>query len=413
MLGTIRRDASRLVVATGIGYLLAILLAPVLSRLYTPSEFGLYTIFGAVAFCDAVACLGFDRAVGVARDERSAHTLFVIALFSVAVVAVLSAGIAWWAAGFFPSAPLWLWLAVPAYVLSFGTSLALSGLALRNRAIHRVAAARVGQAATVPLSQVLLGMASNSAPSLVAGQIAGQVVSAATYMVKGGGATTARVRIAEVRQLVVEYRHFPSVWVPATLLNSLNLQASLLAVGLLYGAGAAGLYGFGQRIAGAGVGVISSAVSQAYFAHAAAAVRSCTEVDGLRRHATDVLRSQALLAVPLMLVLLAAPLWVELVFGKDWIESGTYFQLLAAPLAAQLCISPLHAIIDVLQRPELHVVREVVRFVLTAVVFGVATIADVGIVATLALYGLGVCLSYALSLGLIRRAINRTAKAAS
>lgn len=364
-----RRDAVQLFVATSAGYGLAILLAPVLSRIYSPTEFGAYAFFGAIACCDVVACLGFDRAIAIAANERIARLLALGACISVFVVAAFNAAIAR-AGTSYLQGPDWVWWAVAIYVSSYGLVQVFAGLAVRAKRVDQLAVARFSQASTVPLVQLALGFGPKGALSLAVGQIIGQLAGCVAYLSRGAELRFAQFNFVEFRHALISFGHFPRTWAPATLLNSVNLQLSLVGIVMLFGPNAAGLYGFGQRIVGAGVGLVTSAVSQACFTHVAAMVRNDSTVGVLRGHVFYVLRGQAALVVPMVLALTLAPYWAEPLLGSAWRDSAEYFQLMAAPFAVQLVVSPVHVVADALGKPGVHLWREAFRFVATVIEIG-------------------------------------------
>ncbi len=69
---------------------------------------------------------------------------------------------------------------------------------------------------------------------------------------------------------------------------------------------------------------------------------------------------------------IAAELLVGTVFGQQWHEAGTYILILAPLYTMQLLSSPLGGILDVLERQDLLLVREVARIVLLTAAIGVA-----------------------------------------
>jgi O-antigen/teichoic acid export membrane protein len=409
VLGGMHRDALRLFGAASMGYGVAFLASPLLTRLYSPEEFGIYVLFGAVAFCDVVACLGFDRAIVVTRDDGVAKELFFIAcLSSVAVVVLCLVGMA--AASGYDVVPTWFVWGVPLYVGAYGLMLALGGVATRSGQVGAIANARLVQSLTNPSLQLALGFGPKGAMSLAVGQIGGAAAGAIAYLRRLRRTSQVHVSPLPDRSRVLatvrQFDSFPRCWVPATLLNSVNQQLPLFTISVFFGAHAGGLFGFGQRIIGAGVGLVCAAVSQAYFVHAAAALRSDESIIRLRKQVFAVLKAQMLLTLPFVVVLLLSPMWMATVFGDQWNEAGFYFQLLAIPFASQLCISPIHALIDALQEPRLHLWRELTRLALTGLALTIPLVLATKISTVLMAYAASVCASYMLGLYVIVRALD-------
>ena len=122
---------------------LPLLLGPLLTRLYVPSEFGLYHLFAAVAANLAVvACARYEHALPLAADDAEARTLAALCrwvLLGAFGVSVLMA-VAWaWHAG--AIWPLWL----PAAVGALGLLSLATLWAMRARRFNALAASRVLQ----------------------------------------------------------------------------------------------------------------------------------------------------------------------------------------------------------------------------------------------------------------------------
>ncbi len=95
---------------------LPLLLGPLLTRLYTPSQFGLYHLFAAVAANLAVvACARYEHALPLANDEAEAQALHALCRWILlGAVGVSSLAAVGWALAIDAVWPLWLPAAVGA-----------------------------------------------------------------------------------------------------------------------------------------------------------------------------------------------------------------------------------------------------------------------------------------------------------
>ena len=89
---------------------LPLLLGPLLTRLYTPQEFGIYHLFAAVAANVAVvACARYEFALPLAVDDDEAAALRTLCLrLLVAVTALSTLAALTWAWVIVAAWPLWL-----------------------------------------------------------------------------------------------------------------------------------------------------------------------------------------------------------------------------------------------------------------------------------------------------------------
>ena len=72
----------KLVAGAGIGQALTLIISPILTRLYTPSEFGVYTFFiSIVGGAALVATLRYEMAIILQKDEKQAINMASLSLF--------------------------------------------------------------------------------------------------------------------------------------------------------------------------------------------------------------------------------------------------------------------------------------------------------------------------------------------
>lgn len=147
MVGPARKGLVAILAGTAAGQLLALFAAPVLARLYTARDFGLFaTISAVIVIVGTLGPARFELAIPLPASDRHAFSLTHLALFSTVVV---SAGTALTLAlagddiaGAFgqPELMPWLWV-VPVGVLALGTYQSLNQLAIREQrytAVRRI-----------------------------------------------------------------------------------------------------------------------------------------------------------------------------------------------------------------------------------------------------------------------------------
>jgi O-antigen/teichoic acid export membrane protein len=147
----------------------------VLTRLYSPDEFEAFTVFSA--FCSILAvgaCLRFDLAIPIARDNQDATTLWHLSLTSALVVAVLGV-IAYQSilvTGIFPETiaaapPELAWVSVAAGV--FAAFAAQVGMSLRSGRYSEIAKSKLVQSVSMNSFQIGMGLAGGGPSGLIVG----------------------------------------------------------------------------------------------------------------------------------------------------------------------------------------------------------------------------------------------------
>lgn len=312
---------------------LPLLLGPLLTRLFTPAEFGVYHLFAAVAANLAVvACGRYEFALPLAADDAEAHALRRLALHLLAATTALAAlgAVAWALAG----AGAWVaWL--PLAVAAAGAASLATLWATRMQRFRALAAARVLQYGGAALAQAAAGWAGAGLTGLIAAPIVAALLATAVLRLPWRGAPAGSPRLRDVAR---RHRAFPLLNTPHAFAGALQDTLSLALVAAVLGPAAAGFWGLALRYLKAPATLVGGAVSQALYPKLAAAGGSAEA-----RHAVrQVMALLALLALPLVLALWAAGPWAfEALFGAGWRDAGVLARALALYIGLHFVASPL------------------------------------------------------------------------
>lgn len=389
---------------TAAGQAIALLAAPVVTRLYSPSDFGLFAICSAIVITlGTVSTFRFELAVCLPHSEQEAHGLATLGLgcailFSASLTVTIVAAGSYFAnvLGNPALRPL-LWF-VPGSVLAMSCYLVLNQLAIRHGRFKSIGKRNFLQQLATVGTQVALGAASIRPAGLIAGFGLGQLVSA-TSLLPGSRILSRSARMtggwSALRSLAWRYRRFPLILGPAGLLNVLGLQLPVVLIAYWFGSPAAGWLGLTQRVLAIPVALIGTAVGQVYLARLSAALRS--DPEGAIAIFRRVSLNLAVCAIVLLILLVALGPWIfPLVFGPAWLNSGTYAQAMAFALALQLIAAPLSLTLIALERQRTQLAWDFGRL---AVVFvTVAVTHHVGATALSAIWALGFALAATYSL---------------
>jgi O-antigen/teichoic acid export membrane protein len=395
----------------------ALAVSPVVSRLFTPGDFGAFAVYVAVlGVLIPVASLRYDMAIPVASDDDEAASVFrlgaavlvaVVALSS--VVAILRGPAA--AALGLPSSSI-VPLLLPLGLLVAGMVQLTSAWAIRRRAYGGLAAARMTQGITQAGAQVLAGAAVVPAGLLgadIVGRLAGLLVLARQSDAPWRGLTQSGGGLPAMRRAARRYRGFATLTGPAGLFNALVLALPAVMIVRLFGAEAGGGYGFGIRLFAAPLTLASQAVGQVFQAEAARELRNGGNALVLFDRAAARL---AIGGLALAGVAMAAPWFFPPVFGPEWEPAGRMMRLLAPTFAAEAVVSPLSTSAILAQRPELELGASVLRVVVVITVFAAATIASWSLSRTLLVYAAAMVATYIVFFLLYRRSLKTVTQGA-
>lgn len=393
-----------LVAGTAGAQVIALAAAPLLTRLYTPGDFGLLAVFGGLlAIITLVASLRYELAIPIAENDKEAAHVVVLCLLITVMVATLS-GLVFFFFGTDIADALkvavlsnYFWL-IPLGVVLTGMYQIFTHWAIRTKSFKAIAHTKWNQA--VLMVGVQLAAYKLGAFALLLGQLAGQGGGAARL---GASALRCRefrhIELGAVREAARRYRRFPifSTW--SGLMNTTSAQLPAVAFAAVFGATAAGLYLLTYRVLVAPTSLVGGAIGNVFFSHASDANRD-RSLDSLVSSVYTKLIQLAL--GPTLLVVAAGPMLFEIVFGENWRAGGELARWMAPWILLSFIYSPLSTVFDVLERQGLEAALQSTLLVvrIAAIVIG-ASVGDM--VFTIALYSLFSSAVYLLSLMVIAR----------
>ncbi|MDO8836899.1 MAG: oligosaccharide flippase family protein [Vicinamibacterales bacterium] len=343
--GTFGHRAAVLTVGTVVAQTVGLLVAPLLTRRYTPAEFGIFGVYAAIVMTLSIVASGrFEIAIPLPGSRRTAARLLLlsIGITACATLAVAVMGLSLRALlSDLESMSLLVW-AVPLTVQSAGLLQSLSYWAIRRGGFRALSWARIVTAILTGVVSLLLAAIGAQSVGLILGYLIGQVGGALILFCTEFKSVISAWRDPHTEehtlsQLVREYRAYPLVNAPHALLDGLRDSGVAVVFISLFGSAANGFFSLGTRVLRAPIGLVAASLSQAYLADAS----RLRESGGLYRRTLKLMRLLAIGSAPLyVLVALIAPAAFAWIFGPEWRETGEYARLLAPGLYATMLVAP-------------------------------------------------------------------------
>jgi O-antigen/teichoic acid export membrane protein len=364
--GSILKNVALLGGAKSISYGLVLAASPLLTRLFSPEDFGTFAVFGAIlGILGNAICLKYEFAIPLARDEAEAANIFVLCgailgffvfVFSL-VVFVLQVDIAGWLES--PGLRPYFWL-LPLGVLGVGVAQLGQLWAARNKRFKRIATAGMASSAIVLISQISLGVLRFGPGGLIYGRLAGMACSILVLLypaLRDVRALLHTVTRASLIEVAKKHRKFLFYLTPSSGINTIGRQLPVLILSIYFGPAVTGLYALTQRVVSVPMTLIGEEVRRVCYPYAADMERA----EDLRNLIRSVFSSLVRIALPGALIVgLVAPELFSLVFGQRWTDSGIYAQWLCPWLFIHFICSPLTRLPLILKRQEGELVFQIV-----------------------------------------------------
>lgn len=341
------RSIGILVGGTIIGHAITMAAMPIATRLYTPADFSILSVYvSIVGIITIVACLRFDAAIILPEDDKDAADLLLLSV----LMAGFTAGVTALIMAFLPhniytlmGAPAlekYQWM-VPIGVFIGGLYLAGQAWHVRMRRFSAVARSRAFQATAGAGAQIGMGFAGIAPLGLLVGNIlnfgAGSILLLAGAFTKDRSLFKAP-RWSRLWRIARLYDRFPRYSVWEGIANGLSNSGPLVIVAAMAVGPEAGYLSLSLFALQAPMALLGNAVGQVYISQAATAHRE----GRLGPFTSEVLAGLvAAGAGPMIFAAIVSPFLFSLIFGEYWARSGILVSWMAPWFFLQFLASPI------------------------------------------------------------------------
>jgi O-antigen/teichoic acid export membrane protein len=365
--GPFARKVMSLSALTALGQASFVIALPVLSRLYTPSDFGLFTIYlSIVNIGGPIVGLKFESALYAARTKQEAGITLALSVLTITIMSGVAAVALFMFSGQLMGSlnPAARWMAwyLPFGLLLAGMWSASSAWAVKSEAISTLGIARLVQPAAMTGMQLVAGL---TVPASGIMLIGAHLISHIAYssFIFSRTVTWSDLSTLVPNRWTVILQHaraqssFPLYVLPAqiSLLAVSNLPPLLLS--LFYGAELAGHCGVAYRLVAAPLAIASLPLGAIFTSVVSRLPHGAVVVPLARR---VFLASLFFVAVPILLLGAAAPAFAPAVLGDRWLATGQIIAAFALIGAAQSLAVPFMEVTSIFRSQALRFVIEVV-----------------------------------------------------
>ncbi len=416
--GRFARSVTLLAGGTALGQVITVLVSPILTRLYTPEDFGVFGVYASIlGIVTVVASLRYEYAVPLPEDDETAANILALCFallsgmttLSWFVIHNLGGQIVTWAN--VPGLKPYLWL-IPLGMLGAGTYQILNYWAVRKRDFSRIARTRLSRGLARAALQVGVGFAHSGPLGLLLGQLAGETAGSTSLGLaawRKDRAPFKAVSLQGIRRAGVRYKRFPLFFSCASLLDVLALQVPQILFAAFYGTQVAGWFALSQRVIAAPLNIVVDSVAQVYFGEAARMLRD--DPKAMRRLFLKLTGRLALTGgLPVAMICTSAPWFFAIVFGPGWEMAGRYVQIMGFMFAVRFTIVPLFHTLNVLERQDLYLLWEIIRLVLVVGSLLAGKALGFSDIPAVVAYSLSMMTAYVVLWGLVWLALQRKSK---
>ena len=337
-----------LVVMTGtaLAQILSYAVSPIISRLFSPSDFGVFGSFNAVLTIIAAGLtLDYSMAIMLPKQKGDAINLFMLSCISSVIIGGFCLVACLFAPNFiknFMKAPsAWILVLLVIAILTNGLNQASQAWCIRVKAFKHTSASQVIRSLSTNSTQVGLGYLKGGAGALIFTTILGDMLATlnlAKVVFRDFRQVRQNIRWSRIWQLAKDYRDFPLYSASRNVINSLSLGLPIFLLTHFYGIAVAGAYAFGIRILSMPMEFVLRALRQVLYQKACETYNEGGRLVPLYFKITGGLFALALF--PSLVLLIWAPQIFTWIFGAQWHTAGVFARSLILWLIFMFCNLP-------------------------------------------------------------------------
>jgi lipopolysaccharide exporter len=349
-------DVLKLVFGNAGSYIVFVAATPLLTRIYSPEKFGLFSIFYAlVQVIGSATSLSYDFPVLNAKKRNEAFNIVSLALSvnlaSVSALTVIAVILTVSGIRIFQSPWNGFVLLISPAVLFIGTGSVLGNWFIREKKFDIVSYSKFINTFVMVGTQLVLGcLLPPDYSYLVYGFLIGSFASvsflAFHFIKKHGNDFIKAVSFERSMHYAGRYKNFPLFVTPAAVMNTFSWQTPVYLLGYFFNAGITGLYSLGMRLIQVPMNLIGQSISQVV--HQRSAIVS---KDGMSDFVMKIYRALVnVMLLPSAILLLLGEDVFSLFLGSEWRMSGLYSQILAPWAFVWFISTPLNRILYILEK---------------------------------------------------------------
>lgn len=319
--------------------------SPILTRLYSPADFGAFSVFLSIASIGTLfATMRYDGAIIIAKTKTDVfRLLWLLAAISTLVALVTSGTMFLYAAEIsvafdHPEMQILLYF-TPLAMIFIAWNQIIGQCLIRESRFNISARSRVYLSGTNSVVQILLSFTALKPLGMLLGTLAGNAI-AITASIRSSNLKLPRFPgFSSLVSISSRFDNFPRYDLPAMLVNVAANQLPMIMLGIYFGPEFVGLYAVTQKVLMMPVGMISNAFLDVFRHQAALDVKENGECRSL--YILTFKRLSVLAFFPLVILLLWGDALFSFVFGKQWEMAGQIAQIMAPMYFLNFIANPL------------------------------------------------------------------------
>lgn len=372
------RSVLTLVIGTSIAQAIPIIISPILTRLYSPEDLGVLSLFVAItSILGVVANARYELAIVLPEKEEDAINIaalaiiiaFVISSLLMITIIIFHEEVAKLLGN--KDISFWLYF-IPLVVFFTGLYNTLNYLNTRLKLFSTISKVNIYKSLTTAIVQLTCGFFYLGSSGLILGQIASNLAANGKLAKDSFSKLEFREVIDRkaILKMAKKYSDFPKYSLWAALGNSLSNQVNNVLISTFFSIGVLGQYSLVQRMLGFPSTFIGNAIGQVFFQQASA---EKIKKGNASSTFNSTFKKLVLISIPSFgtLYIIIEPLTV-FVFGANWALAGEIAKILIPLFCIRFIVAPLTTINSIFEKQKVSMLWQLGLLILTLLIFAIS-----------------------------------------
>lgn len=372
------RNSAKLLSANVIAQAIGLLVYPILTRLYSPEDFGLLNLFLSIGgVLVLLSTAEYQYAIVLPKKDEEARGLVHICGF----LLLITTGIVFLTVPFSkpiarlfntPELANWYWL-MPLFVFVMGLWNILNYWYIRRKQFGAISRYQISQSVLSSITKIGIGCIKDIHCGLIIGSLFGPLFPIVVHLYH---AIVDKLLChlqskKNYRTLIFQYKNFPLFSFPRALLNQLGSNMPTLLLTPFFGLAEIGFYSMSITLAFRPINMLCSSIYQVMYQRLAERVINKDSIWKLL--AKYVIRVGSISVLLFLILFFALPNMVTFLLGEGWLTTSKYIQLMLPWLLMVILVSTTSYITDIFQRQRGYMIFEIIYVLsrLAALIIGI------------------------------------------
>lgn len=341
------RNVLTLMTGTAIAQAIPIAISPILTRIYTPEDFGIFALFIAIsATLGSVANARYESAIVLPKKDEDAINIFALGFIITCVISLICFFVIVifndYFISLFENKEIGFWLYfIPIAIFFSGLFNILNYFNNRKKNYKDLRNATIFKSIVLTVVQLSVGLFKSGATGLISGQILSNMFANVKLLknILKDEKLMSSISKAKIIALAKKYKDFPKHAALSSLFDNLTLQLSSIMIPKIFSFMISGYFFLATKIVNMPATLISSSISQVYLQKISENKNKNIKNINIFQ---NTLKKLFLIALPITIIgFFCSPYLFSILFGKEWIISGEIAQYLFLIFLIRFCVSPL------------------------------------------------------------------------